>query len=99
MLLLHPPRPPSSAPLVSSGELRALAHVLNRAQIALDTREPGMCPQVLLRLLEQDLEQRAAAAEVDEFLLVRAAASLRRPRRWGSWAFTMLTAGRWPSWS
>ncbi len=82
MLALHPSPTPSSAPLVSSGELRALAHVLNRAQIALDTREPGMCPQVLLRLLEQDLEQRAAAAEVDEFLLARAVASPRRPRRW-----------------
>ncbi len=99
MLLLRPPPTPSSAPLVSSGELRALAHVLNRAQIALDTREPGMCPQVLLRLLEQDLEQRAAAAEVDEFLAARAATSLRRPRRWGNRSLVMLTAGRWPSWS
>ncbi len=97
MLLLHPAPTPSPAPLVSAVELRALAHVLNRAQIALDTRQPGMCPQVLLRLLEQDLEQRAAAAEVDEFLLARPAASLRRPRRWSSWSFTLLTAGRWPA--
>ncbi len=97
MLLLHPSPPPSSAPLVSSGELRALAHVLNRAQIALDTREPGMCPLSLLRLLEQDLEQRAAAAEVDEFLLARAAASLRRPRRWGTLATSLLTTGKWPA--
>lgn len=85
MLVLHHPPTAPPAPLVSSDELRAIAHQLNRAQIAIDTRSPAMCPTALLRLLEEDLERRAAAAEVDEFLLARAATSLRRPRRWALW--------------
>jgi len=102
MLALHhlhrpPTAPPAPAPAVSAAELFALARQLDRAAIAIDTRSPGICPVSLLRLLEEDLVQRAAAASVDEFLLARATASLRRPRRWGSRSVAVLTAGRWPA--
>lgn len=70
--------------MITSAELLGLARQMDRAALALEHRDPALCPVMLLRLLEEELVLRAAEASVDEMLAARAvAASLRhRPRRW-----------------
>jgi len=99
MLALHhlPSTPPAPTPTLSAAELWAAARLVGLAVQARELGHPEMCPTAWLKLLEEDLTGRAAAADVDEFLLARAAASLRRPRWWGNWSVMLLTAGRWPT--
>lgn len=84
MIGLHPPAT-ISVPVVGAAELWALTRVLDDVVQQRETGCPPHYPLLALRLLEEDLAARAAAAELDEWLAARAAQGSRRPRRWACW--------------